>query len=89
MKHEISNYNTKKQLSGALKILLKNKILPKITISELTEKSGLNRKTFYYHFSDIHQLLKWTLKQEAIDILKEYGRMSDFAEAIDFVVEYI
>lgn len=53
--------NTKKMLSGALKNAMKSKSLSKITVSELIEACGVNRKTFYYHFQDIYDLLKWIL----------------------------
>lgn len=89
MKHETTNIKTKKLLSSSLKELLGCKPLAKVTIGEITSKCNLNRKTFYYHFSDINQLLKWTLEQDAVEILKEYGRMNNFADAMDFSVEYI
>lgn len=89
MKQEEASFNTKKHLSATLKSIADEKPLAKITISELTEKCGVNRKTFYYHFHDITELLKWTLEQEAVDILKQYGRMNNFAEAIEFTVGYI
>ncbi len=89
MKHETIKFNTKKQLSLSLKKLLELKQFSKITISELAGGCGLNRKTFYYHFSDIRQLLEWTFKQEAVDIFTEYGRMNNFDEAVAFTVEYI
>ncbi len=89
MKNEAITYRTKKQLSMTLKRLVENKPFSKITISELAEACSLNRKTFYYHFNDLHQLLKWTLEQEAVEILKEYGRMNNFTEAVKFSVNYI
>lgn len=57
-------------LSGALKNAMKSKSLSKITVSELIEACGVNRKTFYYHFQDIYDLLKWTLEQEELRLLK-------------------
>lgn len=89
MKQEISTYKTKKRFSKSLKELLKYKPLSRITISELSKNCNMNRKTFYYHFDDLSQLLHWTLEQEAVDILKEYGRMNNFTEAIEFSVDYI
>ncbi len=89
MKHEINTYKTKRQFSKALKSLLESKPLSRITISELAKSCNMNRKTFYYHFDDLEQLLKWTLEQEAVDILKEYGRMNNFTEAVEFSVDYV
>lgn len=89
MKHEIITHKTKMQFSTTLKKLLENKVLSKITISELCESCNLNRKTFYYHFESLEQLLKWTLEQEAVEIFKEYGRINNFTEAVEFTVDYI
>ncbi len=89
MKHEAIKFNTKKQLSLSLKRLLEKKSFSKITISELASECGLNRKTFYYHFADIQQLLEWTLRQEAMEISTDYGRLNNFTDAVNFTVDYI
>lgn len=62
--------NTKKILADCLKELMTHQPADKITIQELTTKAGVNRQTFYYHFTDIYDLLKWTLQQEAVQLLE-------------------
>ena len=57
MKQEEISFNTKKKLSAILKEEMKHKPFEKITVSELIEKCEINRKTFYYHFNDIYDLL--------------------------------
>lgn len=89
MKHEEQSQLTKKALSDALKSLMETKPLNKITIHELVEKCGVNRKTFYYHFEDIYALLKWTLEQEAIDIVDRYDLIAERSKVIDFALDYI
>jgi AcrR family transcriptional regulator len=49
----------------------------------------VNRKTFYYHFEDIYALLKWTLDQEAVEVVKQLVLMVDYREAILFVIDYV
>ena len=44
---------TKWKLAEALKKLMKEKSLHKITIQDIVEESGLTRQSFYYHFHDI------------------------------------
>lgn len=61
---------TKEMLAQCLKNLMKSKPLDKITISELTKYADVNRQTFYYHFDDIFDLLKWTVENEATNLLK-------------------
>lgn len=89
MKHEITTYHTKKTMAESLKNAMKNKPFSKITVSEIVKDCGLNRKTFYYHFQDIYDLLKWTLEEEAIEIVKEFNLVVDYEKAIYFVIDYV
>ena len=89
MKHEVTTWNTKKLLAESLKKLMDKKPLSKITISEIINDCGVNRKTFYYHFVDIYDLLKWILDQEAIEIVKQFDLMIDLDEAISFTICYV
>ena len=62
---------TKRALEQSLKNLLLKKPLSKITISDLTEDCGMNRKTFYYHFKDIYDLVEWSCLTDAKRALDE------------------
>jgi probable dihydroxyacetone kinase regulator len=50
---------TKKSLAMALKELMREKSIDKITIKEITDKCYLSRKSFYYHFDDKYALINW------------------------------
>lgn len=63
---------TKRLLTQSLKKLMSEKPLEKISIREITEDSGLNRQTFYYHFSDIYDQLQWMYKDEAVKLFEQY-----------------
>ena len=76
MKHTEQSQLTRKTLSAALKKLMETKPLRRITISEIVDSCGLNRKTFYYHFEDIYALLKFDL-------------VTQHTEAIGFALDYI
>ena len=62
---------TKRALSQALGELLEEKPLDKITISSITDRCGLTRNTFYYHFEDIYDLLRWEFERQSDKIMKE------------------
>lgn len=49
---------TKNLLKAALVELLSKKKLEDITIIELTNQAGVNRKTFYLHYKDVSSILK-------------------------------
>ena len=89
MKHGTSSLHTKKELAQTLKEAMRKKPFSKITVSEIVKSCGLNRKTFYYHFEDIYSLLKWMLEEEAIEIVKGFDLMTDYEEALFFVMDYI
>lgn len=89
MKYEVTSYNTKKMLGNALKKLMQKKPLNKISISEITSECGVNRKTFYYHFEDIYNLLMWVFDEEAVEVVKCFYSISDYEDAIYYVMDYV
>lgn len=60
---------TKHALEDSLKTLLLRKPFNKITIGDLTKECGINRMTFYYHFTDMHHLLSWIILDEVHQLL--------------------
>lgn len=50
---------TKNALASALKHLMKEQGFEKISVSEICEECGMNRKSFYYHFRDKYDLVNW------------------------------
>ena len=59
-KSESKYFNTAVKFAKALLTLLEVKPIEYITISELCEKAGVNRSTFYLHYENIGDLLKET-----------------------------
>lgn len=53
-----ANRLTKECLINALKELLKNKDLDRITVSELTRKAGVSRTAFYSNYDSIQDVLR-------------------------------
>ena len=66
---------TKKNMIASLKKLMKKKPLHKISVREITEDCGVNRQTFYYHFQDIYDMVKWMYQQEALVLLAEHDNI--------------
>lgn len=89
MTHEETSMRTKKALCQSLKELMKHKPFSKITVSELIRNCNVNRKTFYYHFEDIYDLLKWMLEQEAVEVIKQFDLLNDYQDAFLFVIDYV
>lgn len=89
MKYEVTSMYTKKALSESLKRFMETKPFSKITVSEIVSDCGLNRKTFYYHFTDTRDLLKWTFEQDAIEVFRSFDLILDYEDAILFVMDYL
>ena len=66
----MSSNTTKMAISYALKELVLEKSLNKITIQDIADKCGINRQTFYYHFQDIIDLVRWILFSDAEKLVK-------------------
>lgn len=88
MKQSAISLHTKQALAASLKRSMKMKPLSRVTVSELCLNCGMNRKTFYYHFEDIYGLLKWTLEQETMEVMKQLDLVEDPEEIIRFVMTY-
>ena len=67
----MSKATTKFAIAFAFKELLLEKSIDKITINDITEKCGINRQTFYYHFHDIYELIEWICETDADHVLKQ------------------
>lgn len=62
---------TKKALASSLKKLMQNKPISKITVSDIVADCQVGRKTFYYHFQDIYELLAWIFQTELVEELAD------------------
>ena len=89
MKQEDRSRKTKERLAASLKKLIKEKPLSKITVQNIADDCNINRKTFYYHFEDIYDLLKWTLNEEAMVVIGKFDLITEYEEAIRFVMDYV
>ena len=89
MKYEVTSQNTKKMLANTLISLMKRKPLSKISISEIVKECQINRKTFYYHFEDIYDLLEWHLEQEVSTITNSMNTLDDFDTAFRISLDYM
>lgn len=88
-KERITTINTKRMFANALTDLLKKKPLSKITVTELINYCGVNHKTFYYHFSNIYDLIKWMLEYDIIRHIKEFNLLKDYKDVIHIVSDYM
>lgn len=89
MPQDNRNYQTKRQLTDSLKKLMESKPLNKISIREICEGCGVNRQTFYYHFEDIYDQVKWMFRDEIISLLKDSSHSRQWQEGLLILFRYI
>lgn len=88
MKNKEISLNTKKDFAQALKKLLKKEPLDAITVKQLLTLTNKSRPTFYYHFQDIPDLIKWTVKTEIIDLLNKSQGYDNWDNDIYNIFQY-
>lgn len=89
MTHAETSMKTKQQMAASLKRYMEVKSWSKITISAICEDCGINRKTFYYHFKDIYDLLKWTLEQDSLVVVNQFDVTVDYEKIICTLMDYV
>lgn len=50
---------TKNALAASMKKLMRQRPFEKISVSDICNDCGINRKSFYYHFRDKYDLVNW------------------------------
>ena len=76
-------------ISGALKQLMTQKPLERITVAEIMDTCGMRRQHFYYYFTDIYDLLRWTFDKEALELLQQQQGVSPWQNGFLHLFQYI
>lgn len=80
---------TKHALAAALKELIAQKPIDKITIHDITERCGIRRQNFYYHFEDVYNLMRWMFQEEAMSLLRQHEGTLLWQEGLLQLFRYI
>lgn len=80
---------TKQHLSETLKKMMRTTKFNRITISALVGEAKVNRKTFYYHFRSVPELLAWTFEKEALEMVANFDFIKDYTTALNFIMDYV
>lgn len=81
---------TKKAITDTFLELLNEKRLDRITVKDIVAKCGVSRKTFYYYFDDIYDLLEKNLedlKQESVSKIEDINSLeNELSSLAEFVI---
>lgn len=79
---------TKQALIASFKKLLDTEPFDKITISDITNDCGLSRQTFYYHFRDIFDMIRWIYNSESLNEIGGRGGYGTWQDKIRELFDY-
>lgn len=79
--------STKRNIAEAFKTLMKTDDFESITITDITNECDLNRLTFYYHFKDKFDLLKWIFYNDVINPIRDTIDVVNWDERLKGVLE--
>ncbi len=75
---------TKNALAVSMKKLMEKKPFSKISVGDICEDCGMNRKSFYYHFRDKYDLVNWIFYVDFIERMEwsSWRNGGDMLEAL-------
>ena len=76
---------TEHALARVLKEMMSSQPLDDISVLEISKKCGISRKTFYYHYHDIYDLLTQVFLDERIP---NANACDDYDQLIDVIWKY-
>lgn len=81
--------NTKERIVKAYAELEAERPIEKITVTALVERSQITRKTFYYYFKDIYDLMEYRMECEMKRVMEETMNQPDPEKALTQLYMYI
>lgn len=79
---------TKTAIKQSFIKLLNERPLKQITVRDIVEDCGINRNSFYYHFSDIPTLLEEIITEEAAQIIAEHPTVDTIEDCLIAVMQF-
>lgn len=80
--------DTKRKMAQALRELMAEKPLKRITIQDIVERSHMTRQSFYYHFQDIYEVLELICQYELVDQIA-YREEESFTHWMERLMEIV
>lgn len=69
--------------------LLNKKPLHNVTVTELAKECNIERKTFYYHYENLPQLIKEIFDEELDQVIEEYNETLSWEEGFILAAKFI
>lgn len=85
----LASDTAKREICAALKGLMAQKPLTKITVTEIMHACGMARQHFYYHFEDIYAAVRWMFEEEALVLLREHEGVTLWQDGLLQLFQYL
>jgi len=69
--------------------LLNQRTLNQITVKDIVEDCGINRNSFYYHFSDLPALVEEIMAEQVSAMVENHPTVDSVQEGSDAIVEFV
>ena len=79
---------TERAIKDAFVELLNEKTLARITVKDITDRCGVNRNTFYYHYQDVLDLAEQICEDECDRVVSMYPQINSIEECIEALTKY-
>lgn len=76
---------TKQALAASLRELMEEVPFDKINVTQICERCGMNRKSFYYHFKDKYDLVNWIFDTEFTSLASGFLFSDSYQEQWNFM----
>ena len=86
----MANMNiTKRVIREAFVELLNERALSKITVKDITDRCGINRNTFYYHYQDVPALVEEICSIQVDRIVQDYPTLNSLDGCIQAAMKFV
>ena len=78
--------NMKSRIAQTFLSMAEEKPIDKITVTDLVERCGISRQTFYYHFKDLVDVLEWVMGQAVERTLERSLKAGSARQALELFI---
>ena len=80
---------TRRAIKESFLKLLNQRPLNQITVKDIVEDCGINRNSFYYHFSDLPALVEEIMAERVSAMVENHPTVDSVQEGSDAIVEFV
>lgn len=80
---------TKQAIKKSFIKLLNQKQVNQITVKDIVEDCGINRNSFYYHYSDMPSMIEEIVLDEINEFIRRYPTIDSLEECLNATISFV